>query len=55
MIFIRDDIPGRRLTEHIFPDGIEGLFIELNSAKTKWLLFGNITEQLKVTHINSII
>ena len=26
--------------KHIFPDDIEGLFIELNSAKTKCLLFG---------------
>ena len=26
--------------KHIFPDDIEGLFIELNSAKTKWFLFG---------------
>ena len=29
-IFIRDDIPSRVLTKHVFPDDIEGLFIELN-------------------------
>ena len=40
MIFIRDDIPSRMLTKHVFPDDIEGLFIELNFRKAKWLLFG---------------
>ena len=40
MIFIRDDIPSRVLTKHVFPDEIEGLFIELNFKKAKWLLFG---------------
>ena len=40
MIFIRDDIPSKMLTKHVFPDVIEGLFIELNFRKAKWLLFG---------------
>ena len=40
MIFIRDDIPSRMLTKHVFPDDIEGLFIELNFRKAKWLPFG---------------
>ena len=40
MIFILDDIPSRVLTKHVFPDDIEGLFIELNFRKAKWLLFG---------------
>ena len=40
MIFICDDIPSRVLTKHVFPDDIEGLFIELNFRKAKWLLFG---------------
>ena len=40
MIFISDDIPSRVLTKHVFPDDIEGLFIELNFRKAKWLLFG---------------
>ena len=30
MIFICDGIPSRVVTKHIFPDDIEGLFIELN-------------------------
>ena len=40
MIFIRDDIPSRVLTKHVFPDDIEGVFIEPNFRKAKWLLFG---------------
>ena len=28
------------LTKHVFPDDIEGLFIELNFRRAKWLLFG---------------
>ena len=32
----RDDIPSRVLTKHVFPDNIEGLFIELeNLVKDK--------------------
>ena len=38
IIFIRDDIPSRVLTKHVFPNDIQGLFIELNFRKTKWLL-----------------
>ena len=40
MIFIRDDIPSRLLTKHVFPDDIEELFTELNYRKVKWLLLG---------------
>ena len=40
IIFIRDYIPSRVLTKHVFPDDIKGLFIELNFRKAKWLLFG---------------
>ena len=40
MIYIWDDIPSRLLSEHVFPKDIEGLFIELNFRKYKWLLLG---------------
>ena len=43
MIFIRDDIPSRLLTKHVFPDDIEGLFLELNFRKFKWLQFGTLS------------
>ena len=40
IIYVREDIPNRMLTKHNFPDNIEGLFIELNFRKSKWLLGG---------------
>ena len=38
MIYIGDDIPSRVLLKHVFPSDIEGLYIELNFRKCKWLL-----------------
>ena len=37
MIYIRDDIPSKLLDKHVFPYDIEGLFVELDSEKCKWL------------------
>ena len=40
LIYIRADIPCKQVNNHVFPDSIEGLFIEINFRKSKWLLFG---------------
>ena len=40
MIYIREDIPSKRLDTHVSPYDMEGLFVELNFRKCKWLLFG---------------
>ena len=40
LIFVREDIPCKQLTKHILPDNIEGIFVEINLRKAKWLLFG---------------
>ena len=40
MIYIHDDIPSKLLTKHVFPDNIEGLYVELNFRKSKLLLMG---------------
>ena len=40
MIYIPQDIPSKRLNKHVFPYDMEGLFVELNFKKYKWLLFG---------------
>ena len=40
MIYIRDDILSKLLTKHVFPNDIEGLFVELNFRKSKSLLMG---------------
>ena len=40
LIYIREDIPSRQLSKHNFNKHIEGMFIEINLRKTRWLLFG---------------
>ena len=40
LIYVREDIPCKLLSKHDFPEDIEGIFIELNLRKMKWLLFG---------------
>ena len=51
MIFIRDDTPTKLLTKHVFPDDIEGLFIEL-----KWLLSGTYhpPSQIDLYYFNNL-
>ena len=41
MIYVREDIPSKKLMKQNLPDDIEGLFIEINLRKCKWLLFGS--------------
>ena len=41
IIYVREDIPSKKLYKHSFPKDIEGLFIEINLRKTKWLIFGS--------------
>ena len=40
MIFVKEDIPSKLLIKHNFPSDAEGLFVELNFRKSKWLFFG---------------
>ena len=40
MIFVREDIPSKQMTNHTIPDDIESLFIEINLKKSKFLLLG---------------
>ena len=40
LIYSREDIPCRELSCHSFLEGIEGIFIELNFRKCKWMLLG---------------
>ena len=41
LIYINEDIPMKELDLHKFPDNIEGIFIEINLGKRKWLLLGS--------------
>ena len=38
LIYVREDIPSKQLKRHNFPSDIEGIFVELNLKKVKWLL-----------------
>ena len=40
LIYVIEDISCNQLTKHILPDEIEGIFVEVNLRKAKWLLFG---------------
>ena len=39
IIYIRSDIPCKEMKKYL-PNNIEGIFIELNLRKKKWILFG---------------
>ena len=41
IIYVREDIPSKQLKKHCFPGDIEGIFVELNLRKIKWLIFGS--------------
>ena len=41
LIYVREDIPSKQLTKHVFPEDIEGLFVEINLRKSKWLVLGS--------------
>ena len=40
LIYVRADIPCKQLEKHDFPDNIEGIFVEINFRKSKWLILG---------------
>ena len=40
MIFVSEDIPSKLASKHTLPDDIEGMFIETNLRKAKWLILG---------------
>ena len=37
IIYVREDIPTKILAKHNFPEDIEGIFLEINFRKSKWL------------------
>ena len=50
LIYVREDIPSKPLTDLKLPHDIEGIFVELNLRKNKWLLFGS-TNQMSISLI----
>ena len=40
LIYVRTDIPCKLLENHLFCENIQGIFLEINFRKSKWLLLG---------------
>ena len=40
LIYVRQDTPCKQLFKHTLTSDIEGIFVEINLRKVKWLLFG---------------
>ena len=40
LIYVRTDIPCKQVFTYELPDKIEGIFVEINFRKSKWLLCG---------------
>ena len=40
IVYVKEDMPSERLSRHSFKEDIEGLFVEINFRKSKWLLGG---------------
>ena len=40
MIYVREDIPSQEKDKYKLPDGVEGIIVEINLRKSKFLLIG---------------
>ena len=40
MLFVNENIPSKKLTDHILPEDIEILCAEINLKKQKWIIMG---------------
>ena len=40
VIYVREDVPSKLLTKHVFPTHIKCIFLKLNFIKSKWPLVG---------------
>ena len=41
IIYVKEDIISKKLNRHTFPSDIEGMFLEINLRKSKWLFCGS--------------
>ena len=55
LIYVREDIPSKQLFKHNFSSDIEGIFLEINLRKSKWLLFGTYHPQWQSNHYFLIV
>ena len=45
IVYVWDNIPSKQVSKRKLPDNIEGVFIEVNLRKIKWLIFGTSLSQ----------
>ena len=45
IIYVRDHLPCKKINSYSLPGNVEGMFIEINFGKTKWLLVGGYNPQ----------
>ena len=59
MLFVNENIPSRKLTEHILPEGIGILCAEINLKKQKWIIMNVYhppnTNKYFMDHLNKAI
>ena len=46
LVYVREDIPSRELKEFDLEDNIEGVFVEINLRKSKWLLLAALKQNV---------
>ena len=47
IIYVRNDIPCKELTDHPLPSKLEGIFFEVNLKSKQWLVFGGYNPDKK--------
>ena len=55
LLYIREDIPCKELRFHSLPQNIEGIFVEINLRKTKWLLFATQCDSYFFNHVSQCL
>ena len=60
LIYIREDLPCKRLESHKIPDNVEGIFIELIINRDKWFLMGGYNPHKESTsyflsHVSKVV
>ena len=60
LLYVNENIPSRKLTEHTLPDDIEILCVEVNLRKQKWVLIGiyrppKMNEAYFLDHLSRVI
>ena len=50
LVFLREDIPSKKLHKHTLPGDIEALIVEINLRKTKFMLLATYHPPVNLTN-----